>query len=175
MIQVTYFYVGIISTAAGYMSYFVIMAEHGFFLRNLLGIRHDWQMETNESVLDYYGQEWSYAARKRLEFTCHTAFFVAIVVTQWFDLIICKTRRNSILHQGLTNEVLNFALIFETGLAIFLCYCPGMIPLLKLYPLKWVWWIFGLPFGLVLFILDEWRRYEIRRHPGGLIEQQTYY
>ena len=43
----------------------------------------------------------SYAQRKSLEFTCHTAFFVSIVIVQWTDLIICKTRRNSVIHQGM--------------------------------------------------------------------------
>lgn len=43
----------------------------------------------------------TYERRKIVEFTCHTAFFVSIVVVQWADLIICKTRRNSILQQGM--------------------------------------------------------------------------
>lgn len=36
-----------------------------------------------------------------VEFTCHTAFFASIVVVQWADLIICKTRRNSVFQQGM--------------------------------------------------------------------------
>lgn len=36
-----------------------------------------------------------------MEFTCHTAFFVSIVVVQWADVIICKTRRNSVFQQGM--------------------------------------------------------------------------
>ena len=44
----------------------------------------------------------TYDQRKILEFTCHTAFFVSIVVVQWADLIICKTRRNSLFTQGMT-------------------------------------------------------------------------
>lgn len=36
-----------------------------------------------------------------LEFTCHTAFFISIVIVQWADLIISKTRRNSLYHQGM--------------------------------------------------------------------------
>ena len=66
----------------------------------------------------------TYADRKVLEFTCHTAFFISvshitsqiaiksenivnncvdsqIVIVQWADLIICKTRRNSVVHQGM--------------------------------------------------------------------------
>lgn len=43
----------------------------------------------------------TYERRKIVEFTCHTAFFASIVVVQWADLIICKTRRNSIIQQGM--------------------------------------------------------------------------
>lgn len=74
---------------------------------------------------DSYGQEWTYKDRKVLEYTCHTAFFVSIVIVQWTDLIICKTRKVSIFKQGMTNWVLNFALVFETCLALFLLYTPG--------------------------------------------------
>lgn len=31
---------------------------------------------------DSFGQEWTYAERKKLEYTCHTAFFVSIVIVQ---------------------------------------------------------------------------------------------
>lgn len=78
----------------------------------------------------------TYRDRKALEFTCHTAFFVSIVVVQWADLIICKTRRNSIVHQGMRNWALNFGIIFETALAAFLSYTPGMDKGLRMYPLK---------------------------------------
>lgn len=34
------------------------------------------------------------------------------------------------------NMALNFSLIFETVLALFLCYLPGMDEALRMYPLK---------------------------------------
>ena len=48
------------------------------------------------------------------------AYFVSIVVVQWADLVICKTRMNSIYHQGMLNPAMNFGLIFETMLAAIL-------------------------------------------------------
>jgi len=47
----------------------------------------------------------TYRDRKELEYTCHTAFFVSIVIVQWSDLVICKTRRNSIVHQGMRYDL----------------------------------------------------------------------
>jgi hypothetical protein len=43
----------------------------------------------------------------------------SIVVVQWADLIICKTRKNSVFQQGMKNWVMNFGLVFETCLGSF--------------------------------------------------------
>lgn len=157
--------IGMIQAAAGFFVYFVIMAENGFLPLTLFGIRKQWDSKAVNDLTDSYGQEWvctnanlvvfdnnvnlniftnpnvllffqTYRDRKTLEYTCHTAFFVSIVVVQWADLIICKTRRNSIVHQGMRNWALNFGLIFETLLAAFLSYTPGMEKGLRMFPLK---------------------------------------
>jgi len=44
-----------------------------------------------------------FAQRKVLEYTCHSGFFAAIVMTQWAVLIACKTRRNSVFSQLLVS------------------------------------------------------------------------
>jgi sodium/potassium-transporting ATPase subunit alpha len=124
---------------------------------------------------DSYGQEWTYQQRKILEYTCHTAFFVSIVVVQWTDLIICKTRRNSLFTQGMNNWMLNFGLIFETLLAAALSYTPGLDKGLNMYPLKFMWWLPAMPFMVVILIYDECRKLIIRKNPGGWVEQETYY
>ena len=68
-------------------------------------------------------------------------FFTAIVIVQWADVIICKTRRLSLFKQGiLENRVLIYGLIEETILATFLAYTPGT-DVLRMYPLEWLWWL----------------------------------
>nr|XP_034833903.1 sodium/potassium-transporting ATPase subunit alpha isoform X6 [Maniola hyperantus] len=175
LISMAYGQIGMIQAAAGFFVYFVIMAENGFLPMKLFGIRKQWDSKAINDLPDSYGQEWTYRDRKALEYTCHTAFFVSIVVVQWADLIICKTRRNSIVHQGMRNWALNFGLIFETALAAFLSYTPGMDKGLRMYPLKFVWWLPAIPFMLSIFIYDEIRRFYLRRNPGGWLEQETYY
>ncbi|XP_037944797.1 sodium/potassium-transporting ATPase subunit alpha-like [Teleopsis dalmanni] len=175
LISMSYGQIGMMQAAAGFFTYFVIMADNGFLPERLLGLRHEWDSKTINDVTDSYGQEWTYNQRKELEYTCHTAFFVSIVIVQWADLIICKTRRNSIFQQGMTNWVLNFALVFETVLAIFLCYCPGVDVALHFYPLDFVWWLPAMPFAVLIFVYDETRRFIMRRNPGGWVERETYY
>ncbi|KFM68400.1 Sodium/potassium-transporting ATPase subunit alpha, partial [Stegodyphus mimosarum] len=175
LISIAYGQIGMIQGAAGFFAYFVIMSENGFLPGRLLGLRKEWDSKAINDLTDSYNQEWTYHDRKILEYTCHTAFFASIVIVQWADLIICKTRRNSILHQGMKNHVLNFGLVFETALAAFLSYCPGMDKGLRMYPLKINWWFPALPFSFLIFVYDETRRLILRRNPGGWVERETYY
>ena len=156
-------------------------------------------------VEDSYGQQWSYTQRKIVEFTCHTMFFTAIVIVQWADLLICKTRRLSIFQQGnyrsknllpvnfryirctsgelpvtwiclgMKNKILIAGLFEETCLAAFLSYCPGTDAMLRMYPLEWTWWFIPMPFSLIIFVYDETRKMLIRKQPGGWVEEETYY
>lgn len=175
LISIAYGQIGMIQALAGFFTYFVILAENGFLPSRLLGIRVYWDDKHINDLEDSYGQQWTYEQRKIVEFTCHTAFFTSIVVVQWADLIICKTRRNSVFQQGMTNKILIFGLFEETALAAFLSYCPGMGVALRMYPLKPNWWFCAFPYSLLIFIYDEIRKLILRRNPGGWVERETYY
>merc|ERR1711931_558303 len=175
LISLAYGQIGMIQAIAGFFTYFVIMAENCFLPAYLFQLRKEWDNRSNNAVADSYGQEWTFIQRKDLELTCHTAFFVTIVVVQWADLIICKTRRLSVFQQGMKNHMLNFGLFFETALAALLQYTPGLNTGLRLRPMNASWWFIAIPFSILIFIYDETRRYLLRRSPGGWVERETYY
>ncbi|THD24828.1 Sodium/potassium-transporting ATPase subunit alpha-B [Fasciola hepatica] len=176
LISMAYGQIGMIQASGGFFVYFVIMAENGFTPTRLLGIREAWDSKAVSDLPDSYGQEWTYRQRKNLEYTCHTAFFASIVIVQWADLMICKTRRNSIFQQGMWNHQLTFGLFFETTLAIFLSYCPGLDKGLRMMPLRFTWWLPALPFSVLIFVYDEIRKLLLRKlPPGSWLERETYY
>merc|ERR1711931_222868 len=175
LISMAYGQIGMIQASAGFFVYFVILAENGFWPSRLFGLRRQWDSIAVNDLEDSYGQEWTYRDRKILEYPCHTAFFVSIVIVQWADLIICKTRKNSVFQQGMKNKILILGLYEETLLATFLSYCPGMDTALRMYPLEWQWWLVPMPFSLIIWLYDELRKYLIRRYPGGAVELETYY
>merc|ERR1739844_677853 len=152
LISMAYGQIGMIQASAGFFVYFVIMAENGFWPGKLFGLRKNWDSIAVNDLEDSYGQEWTYKDRKVLEYTCHTAFFVSIVVVQWADLIICKTRELSVFQQGMKNHFMNFGLVFETVLACILSYTPGMDKGLRMYPLKFNWWLPAIPFSVLIFV-----------------------
>merc|ERR1712051_482714 len=176
LISMAYGQIGMIQASAGFFVYFVILAENGFWPGILFGLRKRWDSIAVNDLEDSYGQEWTYFDRKKLEYTCHTAFFVSIVVVQWADLIICKTRKLSVFQQGMKNHFMNFGLFFETALACFLSYTPGMDKGLRMYPLKWNWWLPAIPFSILIWCYDETRKYLLRTlPPGNWVERETYY
>uniref|UniRef100_A0A672MD20 Sodium/potassium-transporting ATPase subunit alpha n=1 Tax=Sinocyclocheilus grahami TaxID=75366 RepID=A0A672MD20_SINGR len=174
LISIAYGQIGMIQALGGFFSYFVILAENGWLPSVLVGIRLNWDDRSNNDLEDSYGQQWTYEQRKIVEFTCHTAFFVSIVVVQWADVIICKTRRNSVFQQGMklvSNKILIFGLFEETALAAFLSYCPGMDVALRMPS----WWFCAFPYSFLIFVYDEIRKLILRRNPGGWVEKETYY
>jgi len=117
------------------------------------------------------------------------SYFVCIVVVQWADLIICKTRWLSIQSQGMRNKTMNFGIFFETILTAYLMYSAGLNSGLNTRPLRLTHWFPAMPFTIFIFGYDELRKYIMRctspvsidkstgrtiREPGWL-ERNTYY
>lgn len=102
-------------------------------------------------------------AQKEALHHAQCALFVTIIVVQWADLVICKTRLLSIKQQGMRNQVMNFGLLFETILGAFLCYATFLNTALGTRPMRFTHWLPGMPFFVIIFTYDEVRKYYIRK------------
>ncbi|XP_053987982.1 sodium/potassium-transporting ATPase subunit alpha-like [Hylaeus volcanicus] len=175
LISVAYGQIGMTQSLAAFYTYFMILMLNGFLPDRLLGIRYDWDDKSINDLRDSYGQTWTYDTRMDLLNEARTGYFLSIVITQLIDLVMCKTRVNSIFQQGMDNWFLNFSFIFEIVLTGILLYVPGTEKVLKIMPLSAYWYWPSLPLGLFLWTWDELRRLCIRKFPGGIIERETYY
>ncbi|ETO20202.1 Na+/K+ transporting ATPase subunit alpha [Reticulomyxa filosa] len=96
-----------------------------------------------------------------------TAFFISVVTQQWANILVCKTRTRSLFEQGLGNGFMNYALLCETLLAGVLTYIPASNIVLATRPVRFVWWLAGLPFAMSIIAYDEIRKGIMRKHPNG--------
>lgn len=117
------------------------------------------------------------------------AYFISIIVVQWADLLICKTRWLSLRTQGLANTFMNFGLFFETLLGAILCYILPINTALGTRNLRFTHWLPGIPWSILIFTYDEIRKYLMRTTSPetvdpvtgqvvrlkGWIERNTYY
>jgi hypothetical protein len=116
-----------------------------------------------------------------------SGYLITIVVVQWSDLLICKTRNLSISQQGMINNNANFALFFETALVAILCYVPFLNTVLGTRMIAFPH--FGIPamsFFMIIIFYDETRKVFLRqgmvfsRSTGrikfdGWVVRNTYY
>ena len=105
----------------------------------------------------------------------NSAYFISIIIVQWADLMICKTRIRSLFEQGMTNIFMNYALFFETILGAFLVYTPVANIVTQTSSIRFVWWTAAVPFSLMIYIYDEVRKGWIRKNKGGWLERNTYW
>jgi len=101
----------------------------------------------------------------------NTAYFISIIIVQWADLMICKTRTRSLFEQAMTNGFMNYALFFETMLGAFLVYLPMANVVMGTAPLRFVWWTSAVPFSIMIYIYDELRKGYIRNHQNNWMQK----
>ncbi|CAD5210637.1 unnamed protein product [Bursaphelenchus xylophilus] len=175
LLSFTYLQIGVIQSLAGFTTYFIVMAENGFLPKRLYQIRDTWEDQGIDDVDDSYGQQWSYDQRKTLEHCCHGAFFFAIVVVQWADLIVARTRSASLLSHRFSNTVLLTGMLSTLVLSYLFLFVPGVHVVFQLTGLRIRWAMVAVPFGWFLVLFDETRRMAIRRNPTGWLYRETYY
>merc|ERR1719384_2563403 len=125
----------------------------------------------------YPGSIFPFQMRDRVEALArsNTAYFISIIVVQWADLMICKTRSRSLFEQGMTNTFMNYSLFFETILGAFLVYVPFANKVTGTRPIDFVWWTPAVPFSLAIYSYDELRKGLIRAYPNGWLRYNTYW
>ena len=77
--------------------------------------------------------------------------------------------------QGFSNRVLNFALLFETTVALLITYVPPLNTVWSTRPLNVVYLFVGVPYFIFIFAYDELRKLAIRRKPGGWVDRNAYW
>ncbi|XP_068785563.1 potassium-transporting ATPase alpha chain 1 [Struthio camelus] len=172
----SYFQIGAMQSFAGFVDYFVALAQEGWWPALVLGLRPRWEDVREQELQDSYGQQWTFGQRLRQQYTCYTVFFISIEMCQIADVLIRKTRRLSLLQQGLLrNHILVIAIVFQVSIGCFLCYCPGMPNIFNFMPIRFQWWLVPMPFGILILLYDEVRKLGVRRHPGSWWDRELYY
>jgi sodium/potassium-transporting ATPase subunit alpha len=113
-------------------------------------------------------------------------YFLSIIVLQWANVIIVKTKRVSIFHHGLRNVVSMYGVLFETLLGIFVAFTPGVDLALGGRRVHFLhFFIPGFPFFMLVIVYDELRKWVIRYQTDknkrlgiekkGWMEEKTLY
>jgi len=199
LISFAYLQIGVVQALAGFFAYFVVMNDYGFSPLFLVGKAKYWDAGQVLANPDDNNNKWFYGNTKNGlqpiqrvkdcvfpgDNACHnpkialrtaqTTFFVSIVIVQWADAIICKTRTLSIRDQGMSNWTFNLGLLLETLLCLFIAYTPG-IDKIGTAPIRFTHWFPAMPYFILIVLYDEFRKYFLRNlGPNNWVYRNTYY
>ena len=151
LLFMSYGIVGMIQAAAGFFSYFYILLEGG------------WQWGEALAVSDPLYRQ------------AITAFFASIIICQIADVLICRTRRQSILTVGIfANKLVLLGVVSELILLALIAYVPLMNTFFGTAPLE-LWQLsLSTPFAITIIIADEIRRVFVRRENRFVLKWLTW-
>lgn len=98
------------------------------------------------------------------------------MIQQIADLIIRKTRRNSIFQRGLfRNKIIWVGIASQIIIALILSYGLGSIQALNFTMLRPQYWFVAVPHAVLIWVYDEVRKLFIRLFPGSWWDKNMYY
>ncbi|XP_006146786.1 potassium-transporting ATPase alpha chain 2 [Tupaia chinensis] len=172
----SYVHIGLMQSLGAFVAYFTVYAQQGFLPGRVINLRVEWEKSYVNDLEDSYGQEWTSSQRTYLEWTGYTSFFVAIMVQQIADLIIRKTRKNSIFQQGLfRNKFIWVGIASQIIIALILSYGLGSVTALNFTMLRPQYWFVAAPHAILIWVYDEMRKLFIRLYPGSWWDKTMYY
>lgn len=203
LIAYSYLLIGILQMFAGFFTYLVVFYFSGFGWNQLLYLDKNEQFEscdlankylTCSTTNEFNGKYCQYSGtilaprydrytvfnmqceqRTKILGEANAAYVISIVIVQIADVMISKTRRNSVFLQGMKNKIMNFGILFETALICFLVYTPPIAKGLSFSMVHAIFLVPALPFFMVIFGFDELRKLMIRKNFSGWVKRNTYW
>jgi sodium/potassium-transporting ATPase subunit alpha len=140
LLGISYGIIGMIQAAAGFTAFFYVLLSEGW----------------------YWGQDIAFSNPLYMRAT--TAFLAAVVICQIADVMICRTRRQSIFSVGIfSNKLVNLGILAEVALIGAIAYVPWLNPFFGSAPIGWVEIVIAIPFALLILVFDEVRKLLLRR------------
>jgi sodium/potassium-transporting ATPase subunit alpha len=136
----SYGIIGVLQAAAGFFAYFVVLFQGGW----------TWGVELS--------------ATNPLYLKAVTAFFASIVICQVSDVLICRTRRQSLFKHGFfTNRLVWLGILTELVLLSIISYVPFANKFFGTAPLGINELLLPVPFAILIFLYSEWQKWAIRK------------
>lgn len=93
-----------------------------------------------------------------------TACLGAIIITQIGNVFACRSFKESIIKLGfLTNKLILLGILMEIAISVFIIYHPWGNKVFGTAPLDPKLWLILLPFGIILLIAEEIRKFLANR------------
>jgi hypothetical protein len=180
-------------TFQSYWNIFLTELNSHCYTSNLYPTRRCWITDYSSSPIEYctriddvahkgktqYGENSLFPMqmkdRNMVQSLGQTVYLMGIVIGQIFNCVACKTCERSIFEQGMTNQFMNYSLLFSLFLSFVYVYVPFANTILGTYPLRFEWWFPATIFAMIILILSEIKKSYWRAHKQGWLYRNFYW
>jgi len=104
-----------------------------------------------------------------------TSFFAVVVICQIADVLICRTRRQSLFSTGIfSNTLVNLGILTEIALVAAIAFVPWLNPFFGSAPIGWEVLMDGCIFAALTLLFDEIRKVFVRRDNKFVLKYLTW-
>lgn len=109
-----------------------------------------------------------------------SVYFVSLVVMQWFNLMAVRCRRLSIFqhppafNEATQNLYLFPSILFALSMIFLWCYPAPIQRVIGTAAVQVEYWFLPFTFGIYIILIDEVRRFFVRKYPTSLIAKLAW-
>eukprot|EP01132_Coremiostelium_polycephalum_P003736 gene3736-4655_t len=139
------------------LNFFLVMSSHGFVPSSLPNTAAKY---FQDGAPDLIVNGVTYNADQQVDALeeAQTAYFMTLVMCQFFNLITNKTRVVPLWRHGMKNWFVNIGLVIEAGICAFVIYTPFIHTIIKSANVSGIFWAYPLPMIFCLFAWNEIRK-----------------
>jgi len=169
LILYAYVIAGLIETTFCFLAFWTVLWREGIGLGDLADtVDERWSGSSDPWTIG--GRTLTGVQQEDILREAQSAYFLTIVMSQFWHIWNCKTRRMSVWKHGLFNNfAMNLGTIISICFAVIMVYAPFLHPVLLSHSVRgWAW----LPqFGSLLFLTgyNTWRKWYANRHRDSFV------
>jgi len=170
----SYLQAGIIESVAAFYAFFLVFSDSGIPFINMWGLARNGQPYSSNppTPLILNGVVFDSDTLNNLLNESNSAYFLTIVIVQWFTLYVSKVRYEYPYGKRMFENWRTYAAIVPAFLyAIMLTYTPGVTTVLSSHPVRAIAYIPAFVGGTTLVLYEFIRKYVIRKY--GLDKKAT--
>lgn len=172
LLTYSYLQAGVIITVFCIISYTATFAKYGLSLGNIAFKGDDFFATdtTKEFCINAGSKCFSPDEQIRIQREAAGGWYVLLVMGQFFNIWMCKTRHVSVFKHGIfKNVVMLYGVLVEFLLLMLFIYVPGLQDVMETENVSWYGWLPFVGTVVTLWTVVEVRKYFYRRHPDNRV------
>eukprot|EP00762_Andalucia_godoyi_P004840 ANDGO_07294.mRNA.1 Sodium/potassium-transporting ATPase subunit alpha len=159
LIVYAYMYMGILETCGATLAYFLIFyVDAGLTPSDLYQSGGTYFLSTTTDDFVTAHKRLSPSEQMQVLGKAQSAYFIGLVLLQIIHLFLSKTRRTLTSLPMIFQRRNAYSILYSLSICIIIVYVPGFDFIIGTGPANGLSWLYALPFGLLMVLLDSARK-----------------